>query len=83
MTAKEFYELNKGKYFMCNGEKVRVVGYDPHYVIISTKKYGWVFKSRHNIDRLLLHDGEKGLYVNIEELNPIEPQEIDLCEILK
>ena len=38
MNAKEFYELNKGKYFTYNGEKVRVVGYDYGSVIISTKK---------------------------------------------
>lgn len=27
MTAKEFYEKNKGLYFRYNGETVRVVGY--------------------------------------------------------
>lgn len=83
MTAQEFYELNKGKYFMYNGEKVRVVGYDTQHVIISTKKGGWEFGAIHNFDRLLLHDGEKGLYVNIKDLKPIEPKEMDLCELLK
>lgn len=83
MTAKEFYEKNRGKYFYYEGEKVRVVGYDYGSVIISTKKDGWEFKSRHNVDRLLLHEGEKGVYVNIKNLNPIEPQELDLCNTLK
>ena len=68
---------------MYDGEKVRVVGYGPEHVIISTQKGGWEFGIIHNVNRLLLHDGEKGLYVDIEELMPIETQEIDLCEILK
>ena len=83
MNAKEFYELNKGKYFIYKDEKVRVVGYDSQHVIISTKKGRFELGAIHNVDRLLLHDGEKCLYVNIENLKPIEPQEIDLCEILK
>lgn len=89
MTAKEFYELNKGEYFMYGDEKVRVVGYDDEDdegdegVIISTKKGIWEFNSSHNVDRSLLHDDEKGLYVNIEDLMPIAQRGIDLCEILK
>ena len=67
---------------MYGNEKVRVVGYEPRHVIISTKKGGWEFGPIHDVDRLLLNDGEKGLYVNIKELKPIEPQEINLCEIL-
>ena len=27
MTAKEFFELNKGQYFMYDGKKVKLVGY--------------------------------------------------------
>ena len=83
MTAKEFYDKNRGKYFMYGDQKVRVVGYDTQHVIISTKNGGFELGAIHNIDRLLLNDGEKCLYINIENLNPIEPQEIDLCEILK
>ena len=83
MKAKEFYELNKGKYFMYGRQKVRVVGFGPRNVVISTKKRGIEFSTIDNIDRSLLHDGEKGLYVFIGSLKPIEPQNIDLCEILK
>lgn len=83
MTAKEFYELNKGKYFMYGDKKVRVVGYDIQHVIISTKKGGWEFGTMHNVDRLLLHDDDKCLYVNIKDLNPIAPQKIDLCKLLE
>lgn len=83
MTAKEFYELNKGKYFMYGNEKIRVVGYDNDDVIISGKIGGWEFRLTHNVDRLLLSDGEKGWYVRIKDLMPIEPKEIDICEVLK
>ena len=68
---------------MYGDQKVIVVGYDTQHVIISTKKGGWELGPTHNIDRLLLNDGEKCLYVNIENLNPIEQQEIDLCNILE
>ena len=83
MTAEEFYELNRGKYFMYNGEKVRVVGCDFPHVIISTKKCGWKFSTRVDVDTSLLHDGDAGKFVYIEDLIPIEPQELNLCEILK
>lgn len=83
MEVKEFFELNKGKYFMYGDKEVRVVGYDIQNVIISTKKGGWEFDNTHNVDRLLLHDGEKGLYVNIKDLTPIAQQKIDLCELLE
>ena len=83
MDAKEFFEKNKCEYFDYKGEKVRVVGYDIQHVIISTKKGGWEFGTIHNIDRLLLHDDDKCLYVNIKDLNPIATQNIDLCELLE
>ena len=83
MTSKEFFEQNRGKDFKYLDEIVRVVGYDYGHVIISIKKGGLEFGTIHNVDRSLLHDGEKCLYVSIESLKPIEPQEIDLCEILK
>ena len=83
MTAQEFYDKNRGKYFMYGDQKVRVVGYDTQHVIISTKKGGWELGPTHNIDRLLLNDGEKCLYINIENLNPLDPQEINLCNILE
>ena len=38
MNAKEFFEKNRGKYFMYGDKEVRVVGYDIQHVIISTKK---------------------------------------------
>ena len=82
MKAKEFYELNKGKYFMYGDQKVRVVGCDAEHVIISMKKDGWKFKTRHNVDISLINDRDTGEWVNIKDLNPIEPQEIDLCEVL-
>lgn len=83
MTAKEFYEKNRGKYFTYDGEKVRVVGCGFQQVIISTKNGGFELGAIHNFDRLLLNDDDKCLYVNIKDLNPIEQQEINLCEILK
>ncbi len=83
MTSKEFYKLNKGKYFMYGNEKIRVVGYDDRSVIVSRKRGGWAFGPIHNVDRLLLNDGEKGWYVYAEDLMPIAQQEIDLCELLK
>ena len=83
MTAKEFFEQNRGKYFKYSDDVVRVVGYDIQHVIISTKKGGWEFGTTHNVDRLLLHDGEKCLYVNIKDLNPIDQPELDLCKLLE
>ena len=83
MTAKEFFEQNRGKYFKYSDDVVRVVGYDIQHVIISTKKGGWEFDTTHNVDKLLLSDGKKGLYVNIKDLNPIAPKKIDLCKILE
>ena len=68
---------------MYNGEKVRVVGCDFPHVIISTKKCGWKFSTRVDVDTSLLHDGDAGKFVYIEDLIPIEPQELNLCEILK
>ena len=82
MNAKEFFEKNRGKYFMYGDKEVRVVGYDIQHVIISTKKGGCEFGTIHNVDRSLLHDGEKGLYVNIKDLNPIEQPELDLCRTI-
>ena len=83
MKAEEFFERNRGKYFMYGAEKVRVVGFDSQHVIISTKKGGWEFDAIHNVDKLLLSDGEKGLYVNIKDLNPIDQPEPDLCKLLE
>ena len=71
MKAKEFYELNKGKYFMYGNQKVRVVGFGPSHVIVSTKKRGIEFSTIDDIDRSLLHDGEKGLYAFISSLWPM------------
>ena len=93
MTAKEFYELNKGKYFMYDGERVKLVGYrkdyPPKYLII-TYSDGWTNEEDYNvidpslIDSESLVNGEWRFYYAVEkQLNPIEPQEIDLCELLK
>ena len=93
MTAKEFYELNKGKYFMYDGEEVKLVGYrkdyPPKYLII-TYSDGWTNEEDYNvidpslIDSESLVNGEWRFYYVVEkQLNPIEQQEIDLCEILK
>ena len=93
MTAKEFYELNKGKYFMYDGEKVKLVGYrkdyPPKYLII-TYSDGWTNEEDYNVVDPSLIDSEslvnnewRFYYVVERQLNPIEPQEIDLCEILK
>ena len=93
MTAKEFYELNKGKYFMYDGEKVKLVGYrkdyPPKYLII-TYSDGWTNEEDYNvidpslIDSESLFNGEWRFYYVVErQLNPIEQQEIDLCKILK
>ena len=93
MNAKEFYELNKGKYFMYNGEKVRLVGYrkdyPPKYLII-TYSDGWSNEEDYNvidpslIDSESLFNGEWRFYYVVErQLSHLEPQEIDLCEILK
>ena len=93
MTAKEFYELNKGKYFMYDGERVKLVGYRKDYPpknLIITYSDGWTNEEDYNvidsslIDSESLFDGEWRFYYVVErQLNPIEPQEIDLCEILK
>ena len=93
MTAQEFFEQNRGKYFMYDGEKVKLVGYrkdsPPKYLII-TYSDGWTNEEDYNvidpslIDSESLFDGEWRFYYVVErQLNPVEPQEINLCEILK
>lgn len=93
MTAKEFYELNKGKYFrlnnnQLNGETVRIVGYTSD-LIIAASIFGDIIDTSNiqykKID-FNLFDGYLGaVFAHVEELSEInsEPQEIDLCEILK
>lgn len=93
MTSKEFFEQNRGKYFMYNGEKVRLVGYRkdcPSKYLIITYSDGWTNEEDYNvidpslIDSESLVNGEWSFYYAVEEqLNPLEPQDIDLCEILK
>ncbi len=93
MTAKGFYELNKGEYFMYNGEKVRVVGFctemiAPLPIMVAYKEGCWAFpyslaQISYEWRKSLINDGDMGKWVNIEALNPLEPKNIDLCEILK
>ena len=83
MTAKEFYELNKGKYFMYDGEKVKLVGYkkdDPPKYLIITYSDGWVNEEDYDvidpslIDSESLVNGECSFYyVFARELNPLKP----------
>ena len=93
MTAQEFYELNKGKYFMYRGYKVRIVGVDVsnnrNYVII-TYPEGWTIERVVNnfsinffIDFSLCEKESNFYYVNYSNLIQIEQTELDLCEILK
>ena len=67
MTAKEFFELNKGKYFNYLREKVRVVGFGYGGIaqpIIVSKKEGWYLgsfqsKSIEYIDKTLICHSDK------------------------
>ena len=78
---------------MYDGEKVKLVGYrkdsPPKYLII-TYSDGWTNEEDYNvidpslIDSESLFDGEWRFYYVVErQLNPVEPQELNLCEILK
>ena len=93
MTAQEFYELNKGKYFMYIGYKVRIVGVDVsnnrNYVII-TYPEGWRIEGVVNnfsinffIDSSLCEKESKFHYVMASDLTPIENTELDLCKLLE
>ena len=87
MTAKEFYELNKGKYFMYRGIKVRVVGYNDYNInalIVSISKGTGMecITAQEFVNRELVSDKDLFRYVFINELECIG-EKINLCEILK
>lgn len=93
MEAKEFFELNKGKYFMYDGKKVKLVGYRkdcPTKYLIITYSDGWTNEEDYNvidpslIDSESLVNGEwRFCYVIEKQLNSLEPKNIYLSEILK
>ena len=93
MEAKEFFELNKGKYFMYYGKKVKLVGYRkdcPTKYLIITHSNGWTNEEDYNvidpslIDSESLVNGERRFYyVTEKQLNSLEPKNIYLSEILK
>ena len=87
MTAKEFYELNKGKYFMYGDEKVRVVGYNDYYtdalIVTISKGTGMAcITAQEFANRELVSDKDLFRYVFINELEYIG-EKLNLCEILK
>lgn len=87
MTEQEFFEQNKGKYFYCEGEKVRVVGYND-YSILTGGETGWNYDKNMKqgiryIDESLINKEDKLWFTHIECLTPIEQPELDLCKILK
>ena len=87
MTAQEFYELNKGKYFDYKGHKVRVVGMSSTSspILVSGYMYGWYISHKNNklidlIDGSLINNNDKLWFASIDLL---KQEELDLCEILK
>ena len=89
MTAKEFFEKNKGKYFDYQRQKVRVVGYGVNCnLVLVTKKEGWDLDTSLNqrisyIDESSINKDDKLWFVQKNELHPIDKPEIDLCKILE
>ena len=89
MTAKEFFEKNKGEYFDYKCEKVRVVGYGVSCnSVLVTKKEGWNLDTNLNqvisyIDESLISKTDGLWFVEENELTPIEQPELDLCKLLK
>lgn len=93
MDAKEFFEKNRGKYFIYKGNKVMVVGVDVSkdrdYVIITYPK-GWAVLDSFNtfsidffIDFSLCEKESKFYCVNSSNLTTIEQPELDLCKLLE
>lgn len=89
MEAQEFFEQNRGKYFIHEDEKVRVVGYGKRNpAILVTKKEGWDFDTSLNqgisyIDESSINKDDKLWFVQENELHPIEQPKLDLCKLLK
>ena len=87
MSAKEFYEQNKGKYFDYQGHKVRVVGMSSTSspILVSGYMYGWDISHKNNklidfIDNSLVKNNDKLWLASIDLL---KQEEFNLCEILK
>ena len=87
MTAKEFFEQNRGKYFKHSDDVVRVVGYNDYSILTAGEK-GWSYykdmkQGIRYIDESLINKEDKLWFTNFELLTSIEQPELDLCEILK
>ena len=87
MTAQEFFEQNRGKYFYYEGEKVRVVGYNDYSILTAGKK-GWNYYKNMKqgiryIDESLINKEDKLWFADIEQLTNIEQPELDLCKLLE
>ena len=87
MNAKEFYELNKGKYFDYQGHKVRVVGMSSTSspILVSGYMYGWDISHKNSklinfIDNSLVKNNDKLWFASIDLL---KQEEFNLCELLK
>ena len=87
MTAKEFFEQNRGKYFKYSDNVVRVVGYGNYRGLITIDS-GWEYnkykdQSISYIDESLISNNDKLWFVDIDNLTPIDQPELDLCKILE
>ena len=87
MTAKEFFEQNRGKYFIHEGKKVRVVGYND-YSILTASETGWNYyndmkQGIRYIDESLVSKEDKLWFTHIECLTTIDQPELDLCKLLE
>lgn len=87
MTAKEFFEKNKGKYFDYQGHKVRVVGMSSTSspILVSGHMYGWDISHKNSklinfIDNSLVKNNDKLWFASIDLL---KQEEFNLCEILE
>ena len=82
MTAKEFFEQNRGKYFMYLNhgiEVVRLVGFSGHDAIISLYSGGWaspfqiaVGNDNYFIDKTLFDENDKLWYASISMLEKMK-----------
>lgn len=87
MTAKEFFEQNRGNYFKYSDDVVRVVGYNDYSILTAGKK-GWdYYKNKEQgiryIDESLINKEDKLWFTNIEMLTHIEQPKLDLCKLLE
>ena len=87
MTAKDFFEQNRGKYFKYSDDVVRVVGYNDNSILTARKK-GWNYykdmkQGIKYIDESLINKEDKLWFADIEQLTNIEQPELDLCKLLE